>query len=411
MTQTAWVKIGIVTLLMVLTFRFNLVRLWLKTNPFTGEPNWGHSICIPFIGLYFLYLNREELLKAKVKPLLAGNFSRARFISAAVVIALGLVAMFVGPKFVPSQESNVTSGGWGMIILGGLAVLLDWGLGTLFGGLLTFAYGIWPGQNDFVKDFGMVMTLFGVVLTLCGWDVMRIAWFPIVFLICALPWPGLVYSWVATPLQNLAANVAVKTMQISGVTALQIGTKIRIGDGVMRPVHTLNVAEACAGMRSLMTFISVGAAIGFLSNRPLWQKILITLSGIPIAIFCNVMRVSGQGLLDTYVSTELANGFAHQFVGMVMLIPAFFLLLLVCWVLDHIFVEEVEGADPGHAGIVRPPTTPKQPSPKQPAPLPAAESVTIPVPRRRVARRPTLPERHGIDPGIIIAPTPPRDSA
>lgn len=404
-------KIGIVTLLMVLTFRFNLLRLWLKTNPFTGEPNWGHSICIPFIGLYFLYLNREELLKAKVKPLLAGNFSRARFISAGVCAALALAAMFVGPKIVPSQEERLFTVGEAFGILAVLVAALDWGLAMLFAGLLTFAYGIWPGQNDFVKDFGMVMTLFGVVLTLCGWDVMRIAWFPIVFLICALPWPGLVYSWVATPLQNLAANVAVKTMQISGVTALQIGTKIRIGDGVTRPVHTLNVAEACAGMRSLMTFISVGAAIGFLSNRPLWQKILITLSGIPIAIFCNVMRVSGQGLLDTYVSTELANGFAHQFVGMVMLIPAFFLLLLVCWVLDHIFVEEVEGADPGQAGIVRAPTMRKQPSPKQPAPLPAAESVTIPVPRRRVARRPTLPERHGIDPGIIIAPTPPRDSA
>jgi exosortase/archaeosortase family protein len=205
-------------------------------------------------------------------------------------------------------------------------------------------------------------------------------------------------------------------MQISGVTAQQIGTKIRIGDGISRPVHTLNVAEACAGMRSLMTFISVGAAIAFLSSRPLWQKILITLSGIPIAIFCNVMRVSGQGLLDTYVSTELANGFAHQFVGMVMLIPAFFLLLLVCWVLDHLFVEEIEGGDQAHAGIVRAPapakpsTQPTQPTQHQPQ----ADSVTIPVPRRRVARRPTLPERHGaVDPGIIIAPMqpPPRDSA
>jgi exosortase len=404
------VQISIVTLLMVLTFRFNLLRLWLKTNPFTGEPNWGHSICIPFIGLYYLYLNREELLKAKVKPLLAGNFSRARFISAGLFIAAGLAAMFVGPKIMPSQSANLAAGGWGMIMLAGLAVLLDWGLATLLGGLLTFAYGIWPGQNDFVKDFGMVMTLFGVVLTLCGWDVMRIAWFPIVFLICALPWPGLVYSWVATPLQDLAANVAVKTMQISGVTAQQIGTKIRIGDGISRPVHTLNVAEACAGMRSLMTFISVGAAIAFLSSRPLWQRILITLSGIPIAIFCNVMRVSGQGLLDTYVSTELANGFAHQFVGMVMLIPAFFLLLLVCWVLDHLFVEEIEGADRADAGIVRAPAVATQAAAKVSQP----DGVTIPVPRRRVQRRPTLPERHGaVDPGIIIAPIqpPPRDSA
>ena len=93
-----------------------------------------------------------------------------------------------------------------------------------------------------------------------------------------------------------------------------------------------------------MTFISVGGAIAFLSSRPLWQKLIITFSAIPIAIFCNVMRVAGQGLLDHYVSTELSESFAHQMVGLVMLIPAFFLLLGVAWLLDQIFVEEVDVA-------------------------------------------------------------------
>jgi exosortase/archaeosortase family protein len=91
-----------------------------------------------------------------------------------------------------------------------------------------------------------------------------------------------------------------------------------------------------------MTFISVGAAVAFLSSRPLWQKIVITLSAVPIAIFCNVMRVSGQGLLDHYVSEQLSQSFAHQFVGLVMLVPAFLLILLVGWFLDQLFVEEVE---------------------------------------------------------------------
>jgi exosortase len=169
---------------------------------------------------------------------------------------------------------------------------------------------------------------------------MRIAWFPILFLVCALPWPPLAYSKVATPLQNLAANCAVVTLNLTGVEAQQIGTKICIGGTPGVPLRTLNVAEACAGMRSLMTFISVGAALAFLSSRPLWQKLIIVFSAIPIAIFCNVIRVSGQGLLDHYVSHELSESFAHQFVGLIMLIPAFFLLLLVGWLLDKIFVEE-----------------------------------------------------------------------
>ena len=208
-------------------------------------------------------------------------------------------------------------------------------------GIAVFQYAIFPGQNDFLKDFGMVITLFGVVLALAGWSVMRLAWFPIAFLVCGLPWPGLVYSKVAGPLQQLAANVAVWTLQLTGVEAAVGGTKISMvgGDGNWR---TLNVAEACAGMRSLMTFISVAAAVAFLSSRPLWQKIIVVLFAVPIAIFCNVMRVSGQGLLDRYVSHSLSENFAHQFVGLIMLIPAFLLILLVGWVLDQIFVEQID---------------------------------------------------------------------
>src|SRR5207248_4125969 len=137
------------------------------------------------------------------------------------------------------------------------------------------------------------------------------------------------------------AKVAVITLRFTGVNAYRTGTKINMG-GITEPLRTLNVAEACAGMRSLMTFITVAMAVAFLSARPLWQKVLITLSAIPIAIFCNVMRVAGQGLLDHYVSTALSESFAHQMVGLVMLIPAFFLLLGVAWLLDQIFVEEID---------------------------------------------------------------------
>jgi exosortase len=211
----------------------------------------------------------------------------------------------------------------------------------MFFGIAVFQYAIFPGQNDFLKDLGMVITLFGVVLAMTGWGAMKIAWFPIAFLVCGLPWPGLVYSKVAGPLQQLAANVAVWTLQLTGVEASVGGTKISMigSNGTWR---TLNVAEACAGMRSLMTFISVAAAVAFLSSRPLWQKIIVVLFAIPIAISCNVMRVSGQGLLDRYVSHSLSENFAHQFVGLIMLIPAFLLILLVGWILDQIFVEQID---------------------------------------------------------------------
>jgi exosortase/archaeosortase family protein len=90
-----------------------------------------------------------------------------------------------------------------------------------------------------------------------------------------------------------------------------------------------------------MTFITLAAAVAFLSSRPLWQKIVQVMFAVPIAIFCNVMRVAGQGLLDHYVSTQVSEGFAHQFVGLVMVAPAFLLILMVGWILDRLFLDEV----------------------------------------------------------------------
>ncbi len=286
LTPTAWLKVLVITLLMAALFRFNLSRIWSKTNPFTGaDGNWGHTLILPLIGIYYLYANREKLLAARVYT------------------------------------------AWS-----GLAILLF--------GILFFFYGIYPGYNDFFKDFGMVIALFGVVTFLTGWDVMKIAWFPIAFLVCGIPWPGLFYSALSWPLQTLAAKVSVKTLVLCGIDASNSGTKIFIAEP--DSVRALNVAEACSGLKSLMTFISVAAAVAFLSARPLWQKAIVTLSAIPIAVFCNVMRVAGQGLLDHYVSHKLSEGFAHQFVGLVMLIPAFFLILLVCWILDQLFIDEAD---------------------------------------------------------------------
>ncbi|MEO7134548.1 MAG: exosortase [Vicinamibacterales bacterium] len=326
LTLETWLKIGILTPLFIAVYWLVLRWLWDKTNPIYGEANWGHAICIPVVGLYYLYINREDLLKQPVQP------------------------------------------SWS-------------GLGIAVFGLAAFAYGIWPGQNQFFQGCAMILTLFGIVLLLCGWHVMKFAWFPIAYLICGVPWPSLVYSYIASPLQTLAAKVAVVTLRFTGVNAYRTGTKINMG-GITEPLRSLNVAEACAGLRSLMTFITVGIAVAFLSARPLWQKIIITLSAIPIAIFCNVMRVAGQGLLDHYVSRQLSESFAHQFVGLVMLVPAFFMILLVGWILDHLFVEEVDEKQAAMAGgVITRPAYARANVAVAPVAVRATPAVTAAVPR------------------------------
>ncbi len=359
-TTGTWLKVGVIAVAFFWLYRENLWRLWEMTNPYNGDDNWKHGMCIPAIGLYYLFLRRDELAAAPIEPLLGGHFSKARIISASALIGVGLLLAFFGFHLLPQGEGwwiirgILENSGHGMWAFGILVLLLDWGLAAFLGGL--FISGYWPAQNNFVWDFGMVLTLFGAVLTTCGWRVMRIAWFPIVFLVCMLPWPQLVYSQVASPLQAMAARVSVGILQVTGIDASYGGTKIFIPqfgpDGLPTQDRTLNVAEACAGLKSLMSFISIAAAIAFISARPLWQKLIITFSAIPIAISCNVMRVAGQGLLDHYVGREWSEGFAHQFAGMIMMLPAFLLILLVCWIVDHLFIEQAlerRGMTPGTA--------------------------------------------------------------
>jgi exosortase len=385
LSMETWVKIWILAPLFIAVYWLVLRWLWDKTNPLYGEANWGHAICIPAVGLYYLYINREELLRQPVEPLLFGKFMNPQRLYPAVgMLVAGAIAYFL----VHDANSFAQTLGGGLAAYGLLVLLLDWGLGSLLFGLAMFAFGIYPGKNQFVQGCAMSVTLFGIVLILSGWKVMKYAWFPIFYLLCGIPWPGLVYSYIASPLQTLAAKVAVHTLQFTGVNAYRTGTKINMG-GLSTPLRTLNVAEACAGLRSLMTFITVGVAVAFLSARPLWQKLIIMLSAIPIAIFCNVMRVAGQGLLDHYVSRQFSESFAHQFVGLVMLVPAFFMILLVAWVLDHLFVEEVEDEDgeatvgAGKGPVTRPPAGGVLEIPRRPviAPVPAGAAKHLTPPR------------------------------
>ncbi len=348
-----WLKVALIAGAFIALYWNNLGRLWNKTNLITGDSNWYHSMTIPLIGIYYLILYRDELRSAPVEPLLGDRFTRRRFGSAILLAIVGASMYFLAPFVVPEIDSTISLAaivqnlGQGAMLYAALVVLLDWGLGTLLAGLLLTAYGIWPGQNDFIWDSGMVVTLFGVVLTLCGWKVMRIAWFPIVFLFCAIPWPPLVYSQIALPLQKIAAVSSVTIMNILGVDASHGGSKIfmpaydpvtgqRIAD------RALNVAEACAGLVSLMTFVSIAAAVAFLSGRSLWQKLIITASAVPIAILCNVIRVAGVGMLDKYGGKGWSEGFSHHFAGMVLLLPAFFLIMLVCWIVDKLVIDEAE---------------------------------------------------------------------
>jgi exosortase/archaeosortase family protein len=199
----------------------------------------------------------------------------------------------------------------------------------------------------------------------------------------------------------VAAHVAVQVLQTVGVDAGVNGTKIVINT-IGKPQRTLNVAEACAGLRSLMTFISVAATIAFLSPRPLWQKLVVVASAVPIAIICNMTRISGVAILDR-VNSNWTEGFAHQFVGLVMLVPAACMMAIVLWALNRVFIEEADERTPATvtpgivikkpmAAIITKPVTAVAPRPAV-GPVLVTEPVAAPVVARVAVAAPAVPVR------------------
>lgn len=283
-----WIHLLLLAAAFVWLFWVNLQRLWQWTNPSSGDPNWGHAIFIPLISLVYLLEHHDRVRQTPTRPSLTG-----------ILVLLAGIVLFIG------------------------GIVLN----------ANFAYfGI------YFQDIGMLTALLGCVLAIFGWPMVRVAAFPIAYLFCALPWPPYVHDALTQPLQTLAATLSVHVLQLTGMNVEQAGNTIRIlsASGVER---ALNVAEACSGMRSLITFIAIGLAVAFLSERPLWQKIIISLAAVPIAITCNVFRIVGEGLLDQHVSRSLSDGFAHAAIGVVLLAPGLGLFLLFGWFLDRLTVR------------------------------------------------------------------------
>jgi exosortase len=257
------------------------------------------------------------------------------------------------------------------------------GLFVIITGIALFVAGIGLGVSfaqfgPYLQDVGMLVTLLGCVLAIFGWGMVRTCAFPIAYLLCALPWPPYVHDLVTVPLQHLAATASVHLLQLTGMNVEQAGNTMHIlsAAGVDR---VLNVAEACAGMRSLLTFVAIGLAVAFLSARPLWQKLIISLSAVPVAIACNVFRIAGEALLDQHVSHAVSEGFAHSAVGLVLLVPGFGMFLLVGWALDRLSSRRNAKGKPSAAAKARvePKTEPATSMPRPRGIAPRAMYVAV----------------------------------
>lgn len=266
-------------------FIWRMVRI--ATDQWGGD--WSHALVIPFIGIYYLFQKRDDLMASPRRV------------------------------FWP-------------------------GLPLLFAGMFSYIWWITPGRNDMLQGYSMIIALFGLVLFLLGPAMMRVLWFPILFLGFAVKVSDRLWEAIAWQLQKVAAHSATILLNVLGVDASVQGSTIDLyKNGVKLP--PLNVAEACSGLRMLMAFMALGVAMAFLFDRAWWQRLIMVLLTVPIAIAVNVGRVTILGVLNIY-QPNLAEGDFHKFVGLLMLIPALLMFMGLGWVLDQIMIEDENAPTP-----------------------------------------------------------------
>jgi exosortase len=233
----------------------------------SNDANFSHGFFVPIFSLFVLWQDRARLARQPDKP------------------------------------SN-----WGLlIILAALSVLV---LGVL-------------GAELFLSRISLLLLLAGLVIFLRGWPMFRAVLFPWAFLILMIPVPAIIFGEITFPLQILASKVAAMLLPLLGVPVLREGNVIHL------PAMSLEVAEACSGIRSLISLTTLAIIYGYLVETRTWVRVALALASIPIAVAANSLRIVGTGLLVQYWDPEKAEGFFHTFSGWLIFVVSLAMLFLL----------------------------------------------------------------------------------
>lgn len=218
------------------------------------DDNYAHGFLVPLIAGYFIYERWDDLKASRVVPSLAG-------------LAIVLVA------------------------------LLQLTIGTV-------------GLEYFTIRSSLVVLVAGIVLFIWGSGVFRTLRLPIGYLLFMVPLPYIIHDQIAFPLKQFVSRVSVAVMHLLGVTV------VRDGNIIMFPGITLEVADACSGIRSLVSILALSIAYAFFLQISPLKRWIVILSSIVIAIAANALRVIITGILASYHGARVAEGFFHEFAGL-----------------------------------------------------------------------------------------------
>lgn len=252
--------------------------------------DWGHAFVIPLISLYLIWRQRHRLAKAEARAFWPG---------------LSLVLL----------------------------------------GIACYVFFLLVVPNHMLQGAAMITTLFGAVLTALGPEIIRLTTVPILFLALGVTVSEAIMINLTFPLQliaskgswiilNLLGPIFDYTVDLDGNTLTMIP-----GDG--RFIQPLNIAEACSGMRMLVAFFALAAAVAVLSTADWWRRVAVVVLAAPVALFMNMVRVSVLGLLSL-IDSDLAHGDSHMIIGTILLVPSLALFMGVVWALNKASPEKVD---------------------------------------------------------------------
>jgi exosortase len=265
--ESAWLPVWQAALLGALLF-------WLYRSTFTHlvgqwwhDPNFSHGFFVPLFAAFVLWQERPKLAAIKLRPSWAGLF----------LLGLGLCVLVLGQM----------------------------------------------GAELFLSRFSLLIVLAGLIVLFLGWKFFRAIFFPWAFLLLMIPIPAIVFNQITFPLQLLASKVASTTLPWLGVPVL------REGNVIILPAMALEVADACSGIRSLMSLATLAVIYGYLMESRIALRVLLAAASLPIAVAANSLRVVGTGLLVQYWDPDKAQGFFHEFQGWLMFVASLIMLYLL----------------------------------------------------------------------------------
>lgn len=203
------------------------------------------------------------------------------------------------------------------------------GLAIIGTAMILLIFGT-AGAEYFTSRFSYIVFLTGVGIFYLGWPNFKRAWFPFFFLLFMIPIPNIIYTTLTIPMQLFASKMTISLLHVISVPSDLNGNIIFL------PGYPLEVSEACSGLRSLFSLLTLSVLIGYSTLKEFWPSAILLALTFPIAVAANIFRVFITAVLAYTVSPGIAEGFLHSFSGLMVFLVALIMILaakgVICWV-------------------------------------------------------------------------------